>query len=744
MSPDSLLFQEDNVRLRKENELLREALNQTECGNKLIQQRDELSQFVQLGKAIVAELDLNKVFKLVAKKAREIIGAELMVLPVLNENRDCYSYEATSGVGSEDLLGVTFKINIGMCGWVLKNKQPLLFGENDDWWMSEKTKWEEGQQSALLVPLFGKHQIIGGLSGIGKVGGGSFTVHDLDILTMFANQVSIAIENATLFQDLTKRSHDLVASNMRLKEEIADRLKVEEALRESEAQLRTVIETIPDLIWLKDPDGIYLACNSKFELFFGAKQDEIVGKTDYDFVDKDLADFFREKDKAAMVAGRPSMNEEEITYADDGHKELLETIKTPMFDHNSKLIGVLGVGHDITDRKRMEAELLQAHKMEAIGTMAGGIAHDFNNVLAAIIGYADLAKLEIPESSPGHHQIEHVLKAGNRAKDLVSHILTFSRMSSPQQDYENIFLNSIVKEVLKFQRSIIPTTIEIRSDIDENCGQIKGDSTQIHQVIMNLCTNASHAIGEKIGILKVSLCKTELSSQDLKTEPELLPGTYVQLSVSDTGIGLTSELIEKIFDPYFTTKEVGKGSGMGLAVAQSIVKNHEGFVKVESEIGKGCTFNVFFPEAKEKITEKDIDEAGDIPTGTESILFVDDEEILVDIGKSILERLGYSVTTKTNSAEALDLFRSDPGQFDLVITDQTMPNIPGSELAKYLLQIRPDIPIILCTGYSTSIDEDQAGKIGVRGYAMKPVSINVISRLIRNVLDGNVSASLQT
>ena len=403
---------------------------------------------------------------------------------------------------------------------------------------------------------------------------------------------------------------------------------------------------------------------------------------------------------------------------------------------------------DITERKQAEEEkaklenqLLQSQKVEAIGTMAGGIAHDFNNVLAAIIGYTEMAKVNLPASNPAQGNLEQVLKASNRAKDLVSHILSFSRMTDHLQDHENINLSSIINEVLKFLRSIIPTTVEIKTDIDENCGQIQGDPTQVHQIIMNLCTNALHAMEKNVGTLEVSLSKTELSAKDLKMEPQLPSGTYIQVSVRDTGIGLTSELIDKIFDPYFTTKEVGKGSGMGLSVVQGIVKNHGGFVKVESQFGEGSTFHIFFPAIEGEIISENTGETEYLPTGTEKILFVDDEEMLVGIGKSMLEMLGYSVTTKTDSNEALDLFKSDPAQFDLVITDQTMPNLPGSELAKRLLQVRPDIPIILCTGYSNMIDEMEALKIGIKEYTMKPVNKNLISRLIRKVLDGDGPAS---
>ncbi len=372
----------------------------------------------------------------------------------------------------------------------------------------------------------------------------------------------------------------------------------QQALQKSSTHLRTLIETLPDLVWLKDPDGVYLACNPKFERFFGAKEAEIVGKTDYDFVGRELADFFREKDKAAMAVGGPSVNEEEITFADDGHRELLETIKTPMYDSNGSLVGVIGIARDITARREMEVRLKQTYKMEAIGTMAGGIAHDFNNILATVIGYAELAQDDIPASSPAKAHIEEILIAGLRAKELTHQILTYSRMSRFLQDHVLIDIVSLVKEEIIFQRSVIPTTVEITTDIDENCGQIIGDSMAIHQLMMNICSNASHAMQEEEGVLKIALHTVELTQEDLKDEPvQHPPGRYIKLSISDTGTGIPQELIGRIFDPYFTTREIGKGSGMGLVVVHGIVKDHDAFIHVESQTGRGSVFDVFFPEA---------------------------------------------------------------------------------------------------------------------------------------------------
>ncbi|MCP4297401.1 MAG: PAS domain S-box protein [Proteobacteria bacterium] len=524
--------------------------------------------------------------------------------------------------------------------------------------------------------------------------------------------------------------------------DITDRKQAEDALKTSEEKYRLLINNQTDLVVKVDTEGKFLFASPSYCEMFGKSMEDLLGVNFMPLV--------HEEDREPTLKAMESLYHEPYTaYVEqramtkDGWK-WLSWMDTSVLDEEENVIAIIGVGRDITNRKQAEEEkekledqLRQSHKMEAIGTMAGGIAHDFNNILAAILGYADMAKDDIPDSSPAKQKIEQVLTAGNRAKELVRHILTFSSMSVPVEVYDTIELSRTVKEALKFQRSIIPTTISILSDIDENCGHIKGDPTQIHQVLMNFCSNASHAMEEIGGILEIGLHKVELSSDDLKTEPDLCAGTYIQLSASDTGTGLTPDLMEKVFDPYFTTKEVGKGSGMGLAVVQGIVKNHEGFVKVDSKLGKGSTFKAFFPKIKGNAIVKTTSEADAIPTGIERILFVDDEEMLADIGKTILERLGYSVTAMTDSTAALNLFRSDSSQFDLVITDQTMPNTPGTELAKQLLQMRPEIPIILCTGHSSTIDEVKAQEIGIREYVMKPVNQAIIAKLIRKVLDNN-------
>jgi len=386
---------------------------------------------------------------------------------------------------------------------------------------------------------------------------------------------------------------------------------------------------------------------------------------------------------------------------------------------------------DITERKQLQTQLQQALKMEAIGTLAGGIAHDFNNVLYSIIGYTELTMDDVPEGSLARKNLKEVFKGAMRAKDMVQQILAFSRKDDTQK--KPIKVQSVVKEALKLLRTSIPSTIEIRQSIDADCGPVLADPTQIHQVIMNFATNAYQAMLEKGGVLELTLMEEEIGSDD--SDFDLDPGTYLKLTVSDTGYGMDNVVMGKIFDPYFTTRGPGEGTGMGLAVVHGIVKSHGGNITVYSELGEGTAFSVYLPLIETRPVEPKVISAELAPTGTERILFVDDEEYIVLMTQQILERLGYQVTSRTSSVEALAAFKAKPNEYDLVITDMTMPNMTGVELVPRLKEIRSDIPIIICTGFSEMIDEDKAKAVGIREYVMKPIVIEEIAKTIRKVLD---------
>ena len=402
------------------------------------------------------------------------------------------------------------------------------------------------------------------------------------------------------------------------------------------------------------------------------------------------------------------------------------------------------------ERRKMCVQLQQAQKMEAIGTLAGGIAHDFNNVLTAVIGYTEMALDDVTKGPLLQNDLQEVLKAGIRAKDLVNQILTFSRQT--EQELMPVKLKLVAKEAIKLLRASLPTTIEIRQDI-QNESWVLADPTQIHQILMNLCTNAGHAMQEKGGILEVSLRNVDLKTDQNRSKIEipksmaqsapgwagqaeigLAPGSYLRLTVSDTGHGMDRSTIQRIFDPYFTTKDKGEGTGLGLSVVHGIVKDHGGTVTVYSEPGRGAAFHVYLPVI-ERESELDVAAEKILPTGTERILFIDDEPSLVNLGTQMLEGLGYKVVTRTSSLEALELFKEQYDKFDLVFTDMTMPNMTGEELAKEVLKVRPDIPVILCTGFSSRITEEKAKAFGIRAFVMKPLLKLDMAKTIRRVLD---------
>lgn len=402
---------------------------------------------------------------------------------------------------------------------------------------------------------------------------------------------------------------------------------------------------------------------------------------------------------------------------------------TVITDHKDNVIGLLGSGEDITENKQLRIQLQQSQKMESIGTLAGGIAHDFNNLLSSILGFSELSLDSVEKGSDLEDNIHEVIAAGSRAKDLIAQILTFARQTD--EVVEPIQVYTIVKEVIKFLKSSIPANIEIRQNIHSK-SYIMGSPTQVHQIVMNLCTNAFQAMEESGGVLEINL--KDIKSTELPKGLDLGPGDYICIEVRDTGTGIAPEIISNIYDPYFTTKGVGAGTGMGLSVVHGIVTGYEGQIKVDSSVNEGAVFSVFLP-----VTENEHDtsmiEGGEVSTGSENILFVDDEEKVAKMAGRILEQLGYTVTTRTSSVEALELFRSTPENFDLVISDMTMPGMTGDTLAVKLMEIKPELPVIICTGYSKKISEKIAEDLGIKAVVYKPFIKNDFATIIRSVLD---------
>lgn len=506
--------------------------------------------------------------------------------------------------------------------------------------------------------------------------------------------------------------------------------KVTKKLVTAKEEWEKTFDTMDDIITIQDKNMIIVRANKAAHDAFQVAPGELTGKYCYDV--------FRQANHPCSNCPELLTLKEATTHgATITHENLgkiFHVTSSPIVDEDGEFTHILHIAKDITERKKMEDELLHAHKMEAIGTLAGGIAHDFNNILTAILGYAEIAtKQNIPPESPLNNHIAQIIKAGNRAKELVKQILTFSRKG--QESQQLILPSSIIKEALKLMRASLPTTIEMQEEIAPDCGAIIANPTNIHQVLVNLCTNAFHAIQHEKGVISVKLTQVELTETDVIREAGVPEGSFVELTVRDTGTGMDKETIEHIFEPYFTTKDVTKGSGMGLALVHGIVYGCGGFIKVESELGQGSAFYVYLPAIREEIEEFTEEEQESLPKGDERILVVDDEEVIVGMYQETLKELGYTVTAHCSSEKTFKEFKTSPGSFDLVITDQTMPNLPGSELAKKILQIRPDIPIILCTGFSSVVSEEEAKEIGIKRFVMKPVSGSDLAIAVREVLN---------
>ena len=526
--------------------------------------------------------------------------------------------------------------------------------------------------------------------------------------------------------------------------DITERKRAESMLRASETRYRELVENANSIILRMDSNGTLSFFNEYAQRFFGFTTEEVIGKNIVGTIVPETDSAGRDLRKMIAEIGRTphqyATNENENILR-DGSRVWISWTNRPFYTEEGEVSEILCVGNDITEQKRTEeekallqAQLNQSQKLEAIGTLAGGIAHDFNNILAAVIGYADLAREEVPDDTYLAKNIDQILQAGNRAKDLVKQILAFSRQSSTETA---VFMPAtIIGETVKLLRPALPTTITIDMQLDPQAGPVCIDPTQFHQILMNLCTNAFHAMEKNCGTLTIGLSEALLNYTDLPASVPGGPGKYVVIAVRDTGSGIDDTIRSRIFDPFFTTKAAGKGTGMGLSIIHGIVTNRGGFITVDSTVGKGTEFRVYLPISRQDVGEN-IDENVAISSGSGHILFVDDEIILVEMATRILQKLGYKVTATTSSAEAFSLFSRESAAYDLIITDQTMPEMTGLELSRRMLGLRPDLPIILCTGYSAILTKDDVCREGIRDLLLKPVTKKELAAVVKKALSNS-------
>jgi PAS domain S-box-containing protein len=497
------------------------------------------------------------------------------------------------------------------------------------------------------------------------------------------------------------------------------------------SRLAAIVSSSNDAIVGRTLDGIIQTWNAGAERLYGYSAAEALGRSIRMLVPPDRADEVGQI-HAVLARGEAVPQHETVQLTRGGALVDVSLSISPIRDRAGQIVGASAIARDITERKRLEAQMRRAQKMEAIGTLAGGIAHDFNNLLSAMLGYAEMATDDLPSDGRAAEHLREVFAAGKRAKDLIRQILTFSRQA--EQERKPVQLHLVVKEVLKLIRASLPTTIEIRQAVQPS-GLVLADAIQMHQVLMNLCTNAEHAMRPRGGVLEVRLEPVEVGSTLSARHPSLKLGPHVRLTVRDTGSGMEPAVLERIFDPFFTTKGPGEGTGMGLAMVHGIVADHGGAIAVESAPGRGTRFQIYLPRAD----AVEVGEAPEIEPGRgaqERILVVDDEPSLAYLWSEMLERSGYRVVAFTSSLEALEAFQKAPASFDVAVLDQTMPSLTGDRLARELLRLRPDLPILLCSGVSQTTGEAQDAPPGIRGFLLKPLARRDLVGAVQRLLHG--------
>ncbi len=541
-------------------------------------------------------------------------------------------------------------------------------------------------------------------------------------------------EYQVVYRKTAVRGHDdAVTGIMTMMYDLSELKDVRRALAKSEAQKKAILEGFPDIVILFDlnmrvvwaNNSVKKICSTPIgrhcrEIFCGEQ-----GACD----ECGLAESFSTGQAGTWMqkvgTGEP-----------DDVETVFEMISTPVNTKPGNIDGIVVIARDATEKLKLEKQLRHAMKMEAIGTLAGGIAHDFNNVLTPIMGYSEIIRLHMRQGGDHKEEIESyiegILKAAKRARRLVEQILTFSRSSEQKESLQ--YIHPIVKEVMKLIRTTLPSTIDIRQEIDEQCGMVSVDPVQIHQILINLCTNASFAMSGTSGVLTVRLVRC-----DRKNDGK----DWMELSVADTGCGIDPAIRDRIFEPYFTTKEKGQGTGMGLAMVHGIISRQGGDLQVESEVGHGTTFRIYLPVSKETTSFDQVISTEEMVGGSEHILLVDDEEQVVAVTGELLESLGYSVTPMTSAREALLLFLRSSHTFNLVLTDLTMPYMTGLELCRKVKEVRPDIPVVLFTGYLEEFSSEGASEAGINAFFMKPVSFKEMARIIRKTLDTPGNAPLR-
>ena len=666
----------------------------------------ELICIKEFSDAVREERNKSKLMHLLLEKAMAATGA------------------ATGAVFTRDNMGANFSLTDSRGG------QPALPLESGRQVleMVESGEMQDPGRDILLAPLREQERVIGVVALGNKQDGTPFTEHDRNVLSIMKDHLSTGCEAGYLDNELQDRIRELNKQTRDLEAEIRIR-------QDTEDKLRSILESSSAIsIVSTDLDQRIRYWNKGAENIFGFSADEMLGeKITKIYVDDPHSREILTQARNHVIKNKDATSCEVRELSKEGSDRWVRLNLSARMNKDKKVIGLLGIGEDITERKQLEQMLLHAEKMKAIGTLAGGVAHDFNNILTSIRAYTELAQFRIEDQKAVQESMDQIMNATDRAKDMVKQILNFSRQVGEEK--KPMRLEPLVKEAVTLLKGALPSTIQVVMALKDNESIIHADATQIHQIIMNLGTNAAHAMAKSGGILHFSLSQENVDKNIIARIPDLKPGSYTKLRVQDTGCGMEPDVAKHIFEPYFTTRETGAGSGMGLAVVYGIVKQHDGVIVVKSKPGKGTLFDVYFPTVTSQPTTKRAMPT-DIPHGTESILFVDDELAVTQPYLQILEDLGYTVAGFVDGLKALEAFKENPQKYDLIICDMTMPKITGEMLAHEAKQIRQDIPVIMCTGYSDDMNQEKASELGIQAFLPKPLSINELAGTIRNILEG--------
>jgi len=701
--------------------VVRDITLQKEAEQVLLQQNEYLKALHEIALGLIGYRNTEKLLKDIVDRAGSLVGTPDGFIFLWDPEREDLVLRVGTGK-FERMVGFRLKPGEGMAGKIWQSGQPLVVDTYKQWTGRHPDSRFDDIYADLGIPLKFGSRIAGVIGLCSYEKSLRFGDNEVGVLTRFADLATIALDNARLYTTLEK--------------ELNERTHAERALNDAHETFLTVLDGIDATIYVADMETYEILFMNRFmrDVFgsnleghqcwqvFRDESGPCPHCTNSQLIDENGGPAgLHVWECKNPLSGRWYLNHDRAIKWPDGRLVRLQ-IATD----------ITGIKELEKERQQAEFQFRQSQKMEAIGTLAGGIAHDFNNILSAIIGYSELCLIDAGHGSTIETNLNEVVRAGKRARDLVKQILAFSRNS--EHDNKPVQIGPIVKETLKMLRSTLPTTIDIQQEIAPALDNVLADPTHIHQIIMNLCTNAAHAMQKQGGTLKVSAQNANLPDHSTEKSVDLKPGAYVRLIVRDSGHGIPNEIMEVMFDPYFTTKQHGEGTGLGLSVVHGIVNNYGGGITATSEPGQGASFEIYLPAIRGR-QHSTTESAVPLPSGSERILYVDDELPLVDMGKKMLESLGYEVTTRTSSIEALELFRRKPNAFDLVITDMTMPNMTGDKLTQAIMEVRPDIPVILCTGYSNQITKLQAKAIGIETFLFKPVVMDKLARAIRNAVD---------